>query len=370
MRKLTCALLTFAIILSLGSQAFAWGDEGHRTVGEVAALYITADHDTATLEWVKQTLKGQSLGNAATWADDIKFSPPQDADGKLFVDKAGNHNKWHYVDLPIGCADFDTCDKSFRPEPEIVGRINACIDALLGSPAAGDPLNKRNAMRMLAHLLGDIHQPLHVGVEYVHWDGHSPSFNTDPARILGDNPRDDVTIGGNKLMLKTDDTLELHVYWDTNLVLSAMSADGATSPSVFASHLREKFKQPPGWDNSGDIKTWGAQWATEALKLSEAHAYPTVELLGRRKGDPFNPGKKTMWVYDIKVGDSYERDNTPVVRDQLAKAGYRLAKLLEAIHARMASGPASMVAPSESGGGGGSPTRRARQRRRGRHTRR
>lgn len=361
MRKLTSALLTFATLLSLCPQAFAWGDEGHKTVGDVASLYITADQDTATLDWVRQTLKGQSLGDAATWPDDIKsaWSTPDDPDTALFLSKITDHTKWHYVDLPVGCADFGACDGHFGPEPEIVGRINACIGALLGSPGPNDPLNKRNAMRMLAHLLGDIHQPLHVGVRFVRWDGHGLSFTADPAQILGDPSHNDATIGGNKLMLKADDTLELHVYWDSNLVLSAMRDDHAASPSVFASRLREKYKQPSDWGNSGDIETWAAQWATEALKLSEAHVYPTVELLGRRKGDPFNPGHKTMWVYDVKVGDSYEDDNTPFVRDQLAKAGYRLAKLLQAIHARAVGGAAHAVAPAPSHGG-----RRARRTRR------
>lgn len=367
MRKLIPVLLTFAILLSLCPQALAWGGAGHRTVGEVATLYLAADHDTATLDWIKQILKGQPLAQAATWPDDIKSrnTTPNDADTKLFLNKVRDHKKWHYVDLPVGCADFDTCDNRFKPEPEIVNRINACISALLGNPASGDPLNKRNAMRVLAHLLGDIHQPLHVGIEYVRWDGHNLSFNTNVSQILQDESHHDPTIGGNILMLKTDDSLGLHSYWDGNLVSAAMRADNTSSVSAFASHLRDRFRSPSEWNNSGPITGWAADWATEALKLSEEHVYPSVELIKRRKGDPFHNGQ-LMWVYDIRLGDSYEEDNTPFVRDQLAKAGYRLAKLLQAIHAQ-AGHEAAPAASTE----GGRPRRlrrtRVRTRRHGSH---
>lgn len=367
MRKLTSTLLTFAILLSLCSQALAWGGAGHRTVGEVATLYITADHDTATLAWIKQILKGQTLAQAATWPDDIKSSnsTPSDADTKLFLGKVKDHKKWHYVDLPIGCADFATCDNHFKPEPEIVNRINACIRALLGNPGPNDPLNKRNAMRVLAHLLGDIHQPLHVGIEYVRWDGHNLSFNTNVSQILQDKSRHDPTIGGNILMLKTDDSLGLHSYWDGALVNAAMRAANTTSPALFASRLRDRFKHPTDWNNSGPITGWAADWATEALRLSEEHAYPTVELVRRRKGDPFHNGQK-MWVYDIRLGDSYEEDNTPFVRDQLAKAGYRLAKLLQAIHAQAGNEAAPAASAPAASTEGGRPRRpRPRVRRRG-----
>jgi len=361
MRKLGSALLSFAILVSLCPQALAWGGDGHRTVGEVATLYLAADKDTATLDWVKQVLKGQTLAQAATWPDDIKSSKttPKDPDTQLFLAKVKNHNAWHYVDLPVGCTDFDTCDKHFKPEPEIVDRINASIKALLGSPGPKDPLNKRNAMRVLAHLLGDIHQPLHVGVEYVRWGGGGLAFNTDVSQILKDKAHNDPTIGGNTLMVGPGDSLGLHSYWDGTLVAAAMRADGTKSVPVFASHLRDKFKNPTDWGNSGPITGWAADWATEALKLSEEHVYPTVELVKRRKGDPFHKGQ-LMWVYDIKLGDSYEEDNTPFVRDQLAKAGYRLAKLLQAIHAQAGQELAPTASPS--GGNGGARPRRPRAR--------
>jgi hypothetical protein len=39
----------------------------------------------------------------------------------------------------------------------------------------------------------------------------------------------------------------------------------------------------------------------------------------------------TKTVYDIRRGTNYNNNNVPVVRNQLAKGGFRLAKLLDAI---------------------------------------
>ena len=101
--------------------------------------------------------------------------------------------------------------------------------------------------------------------------------------------------------------------------------------------------EPRGhWNSRGPVSTWSAQWATDSLRLSRNDTYKSVAIVGKRKitilsgGQPvITNGQPVMQtVYDVTRAGNYETVNREIVRQQLAKAGFRLARLLDAIYAR------------------------------------
>lgn len=341
MKKPGSILLAVVIFIAPAGSVFAWGDDGHQTVGKIASLRIKA----RTAQKIAQILKpGETLANIATWADTVKErmgTTDPDADTNAFLQDIAHNEKnreWHYDDLPLDCKNYQTCT-GFTPDNDIVHMLNVCIRTLQGHPDANHPLSKRNALKLLVHFLGDIHQPLHVGCGFIDVNGPNGSILIvrDPAVVREKHLPSDK--GGNDLIIDND-RKNLHGFWDFTLVTSLMTFIGQDITSdVLGQFLREKVKPKSDWNPHGPVDSWAAQWATDSLHLSRTQTYRSVKILGQRtipvlsKGKPvMRDGKPVMMtIFDISRPGDYEAVNREMVRQQLAKAGFRLAKLLDAI---------------------------------------
>lgn len=324
MKRIVSALISALVMTSFAIPAFGWGSTGHKTVGQIAQLRLTG---TSTLTKIEQILRpGETLANVANWADSVKnekkFRPQAyhtDPDTQDFYRQMTNKDNgdWHFVDLPLGCSSYNNCPASFRDDADIVKMINLCIRELRGEAVPN--LTRRNALRMLVHLVGDIHQPLHVGVGYINTDGPGNNivFESNPSVIIQNDFSSD--IGGNRLLLRNEDSDNLHSYWDTDLVEDAR---GDRTVVQFATALN--IDSQPGWTSQGNAYTWSAQWASDTLRVSKEKAYPTIRI---RKEVIIDYRTK----YQITKGNEYGAGNVQVVKLQLAKGGYRLAELLRAI---------------------------------------
>jgi hypothetical protein len=325
------------------ASAFAWGDDGHQTVGKIASLRIKP----RTARKIAQILKpGETLASIATWADTVKErmgKTDPDADTNAFLQDIAHNEKnreWHYDDLPLDCKSYQACP-DFAPDNDIVHMLNICIRTLQGHPDPNHPLSERNALRLLVHFLGDIHQPLHIGCGYI--DAHAPNqailIARDPQTIKAKNfPSDN---GANQLVIDGDKK-KLHGYWDFDLVTSLMLVTDKQTSETLGVFLKETVRPKGSWNPRGPVSGWAAQFANDALRQSRDHTYRDVKITGQRtitvttrKGEPvMRDGKPvTDVVYDITRPSNYEALNREVVREQLAKGGYRLARLLDAIYA-------------------------------------
>jgi hypothetical protein len=265
-----------------------------------------------------------------------------DADTNAFLQDVTHNEKnaeWHYDDLPLNCRDYPTCT-GFAPDNDIVHMLNVCIRTLQRHPDPNHPLSQRNALKLLVHFLGDIHQPLHVGCGFIDINGPNGAILIvkDPIVIKQKSLPSDK--GANDLIIDND-RKNLHSFWDFALVTSLMTTVGQEITSdTLGTFLKQNVRSKPDWNPRGPVSTWAAQWATDSLHQSRDHTYRSVQIVGKRtipvlsRGQPLiQDGQPVMQtVFDITRPSNYETLNRELVRQQLAKAGFRLAKLLDAIY--------------------------------------
>lgn len=248
--------LFFAIFLFI-FQANAWGPIGHRIVGQIAENHLSK---TARKQ-LKAVLGDETLAEISTYMDFIRSDSTYD-----------HMAAWHYCTIPDG----KTYEEAGTPaEGDAIIAINRLVDELKTKRFTDK--DERFALACLVHLIGDLHQPLHVG------------NGTDK--------------GGNDLKVEYFwKPSNLHRVWDSGII------DGQQlSYTEYASWLdRISEKDEKAWQMSTVL-----DWAYE----SKNHRNQVYDL-------PEN--KKMAYEYDFK--------NLDLVNLRLKQAGIRLAGILNAIY--------------------------------------
>jgi hypothetical protein len=140
-------VLVLLLILTAPASVLAWGPNGHRVVGRIAANHLTAEAAFA----VASLIGPESLDQVSTWADDIRNDPNWQPPLK-------NPSPWHYISID----DQETLETTARdPNGDVLEAIGR-FSGVLRDPQATRPA-KQEALRFLVHFVGDVHQPLHVG---------------------------------------------------------------------------------------------------------------------------------------------------------------------------------------------------------------
>jgi hypothetical protein len=328
------------LIVVGGSRAFGWGSSGHETVGAIADQLVVG---TNAASQVKAILGDITLSVAAGWPDCVRsvkkgsngtftydpveeYRPPclafeEDGRKARMEDYAkrnwsncasppqkGCHTNYHFADV---ATQHDRYDRSFvgTADDDIVSAMGATIAVLQGKPAPApfDIKDKQEALLMLAHFVGDAHQPLHVGAVYL--DPTGKRIDPDAGGHAFD-PKT-ATHGGNSIL---DDKMNLHSEWD-----ATSRRIHPTAPS--ASMLSEAKAVPV---TPGDVSTWPSAWATDTV-LASHKAFSGVSFT-RFKKTP-----KGYWQAIFQDPTAYTRAMRRLQSSQLAKAGARLAQTLNAI---------------------------------------
>ncbi len=338
--------------------ADAYGPRGHKMVGAIADNRLAGQ---SAANKVHQLLGGMTLADAAQLPDDIKdwdtnpskilprLAGHDDLRDQLhdFVNANPNHgatphhpsHHWfHYVDVPVGGTSLYGTGTVGRADYDVVQMISYCIAVLRGEEDEHNDrkITKPVALILLAHYVGDIHQPLHVGAQYFDASGH-PSNPDQGGQALGDQ-------GGNTLHLlfnpaavppapsSPSHPLELHGYWDSNAVNVAVSQLKADTSLHIPPHANDAqlasllaVLTPTGWQmTEPDVTKWSVLWANEIMPMAnQAHSvlhYQSIQVQGQLvKGDA------------VADGSTYPKWAGGVVKDELHKAGWRLADLLTKI---------------------------------------
>lgn len=315
--------VTVVLFCFMVGPAFGWGQDGHRLIGDAARNLLT---DKARAH-VIALLGNDDLGAVANWADDLRSAargqgplagdPEAARVNRDFPDNA----RWHFVDLPLGTTDYAQAEQlQFASDDDIVHAIGRCIAVLDGTaPKTPTSLTPSEALILLVHFVGDIHQPLHVCSGYYRIGAdRSVQLVTDPAQAKG-LPSDR---GGNDLCFGKGRHDELHALWDVDLVTAF---EGRSKRSRAKTRLL-RLVEPGNWADSGDYHDWAQHWALDTLTESRT-AYQGFTF-GKAVVDSSGQLKRIQ----IKMAiDSYKQANEPVAAEQLAKASFRLAELLNRI---------------------------------------
>lgn len=170
------SLLLATIVLAVpafSQSAWSWGGDGHRIVGAVADQ-VLASHPTAKAK-VSALLNGRSLSEVSVFADCAKgfmyCHRAPSAEEQAFVRKNPDHHAYHYADIPIQQPKY-IAGTAGTARDDVVQVIRYAVQTLRGTAPTDGPadLQPEEAVWVLAHLVGDIHQPLHVGTIYYDHD--------------------------------------------------------------------------------------------------------------------------------------------------------------------------------------------------------
>jgi hypothetical protein len=256
--KLLPILLAFTFVLSsVNASNPEWGATGHRTIGKIAEGYLTSK----TKRKVAEILNGQSLALVSTFGDDIK----SDKRYKEFY-------TWHYINMPF---DVKYEDSEKNKDGDLVSGINKCKEVLLDKNATKE--DKAFYLKMLVHLMGDLHQPMHVGKSEDR--------------------------GGNDIQVRWfNDGTNLHSVWDSKMI-----EHYNMTFTELADNTDKISKEQIKYLQKGSI----ADWANETQQLA-IKVYGSAEV-----GE--------------KLGYKYVYNNFELVRSQLQVGGIRLAEVLNTI---------------------------------------
>jgi len=238
------------VVLTLAAPSVhAWGPLGHRAIGRVAERHLRPE----TARAVAELLAPEELAYVGTWADEIRSEPAWT--------KA---ESWHWVTILDG-QTYDQATKN--PAGDVVEAI-ARFEKVLADRST--PRSERvQALKWLAHLVADPHQPLHVG----RGDDHG---------------------GNDVLVLWFGEPSNLHTVWDTKIIEKA---------ELSFSELAGLVDHP----TPDQVSAWQAggpqEWALESRQLRD----------------------RCYEVGDRRLSFRYLHDHWPTVQQRLAQAGVRLA---------------------------------------------
>lgn len=251
-------MIILSLILIAQAQSFGWGQIGHRAIGQIAEWHLSRQ----VLKKISKILGPTSLAMSSTWMDEIR------SDSTYHYT-----NTWHWVTIPTG----QQYDKVMQ---EATGDAYEALQHIIGS-LKSDTLSlteEQEYLKMLVHLVGDLHQPLHVGT--------------------GDDR------GGNDIEVQwMGEGTNLHSVWDSQMINSKQ-----LSYTELAQHLNRRV-------TASNTKEWQAatpaQWLEEVMTLR-----PMVYNI---------PEDHTLSYHYLYV-------NFPIVEQQLLMAGVRLAGILNEIY--------------------------------------
>jgi nuclease S1 len=240
-------------------RAIAWGPTGHRAVGRIAERHLGPRAARA----VADLLAPEQLAYVTTWADEIRVEPDW-----------AKSEPWHWVTIPDG-QTYESTPKN--PGGDVLEAI-ARFEKVLADRAAPRP-ERTQALKWLGHLVGDLHQPLHVG----RGDDHG---------------------GNDVLVLWFEEPTNLHAVWDTKLI---------ERTALSFSELTDLLDHP----TPEEVRDWQArgprEWAEESQQLRRA----------------------CYELGDHRLAYRYIHDHWPTVQRRLLQAGVRLAGELN----RLLGGP-------------------------------
>lgn len=270
LRGLSLAALALALLCG---EARAWSDPGHKIICEIA--FRLAQQDTRAA--IRRLMEADT--EFKTFADSCVFPDHP------FRGQARIRASEHYVNLPRDSKGL-TSDNCPKADKCVLTAILNDAKVLSSKDAAN--ADRLTALKSLGHWVGDIHQPLHV------------SFEEDR--------------GGNSIRVSGQCSGNLHATWDSCLVQYAVGPDISDAVTELLEGITPERQTQ--W-----LASEPRDWANESFAISEAAKTGYCTMHGASCDMPAG---------GVAIDAEYLDANEPVVKEQLQKAGARLARVLDA----------------------------------------
>lgn len=292
MKSLIQKIVLFFLLAPPTSQCFSWWDTGHIAVAEVAYKELTPEAKGSVDQIVKVFSQlhpeYKSFGDLANWPDRIE----KEEGAFLYRDL-------HYVILPYDPEEILTEEKkreldAFAQNQGVFLSIDQAKAVLKSKKSS--VLSKCWALAYIAHIVGDLHQPLHCCTRY-----------------SSELPEGDM--GGNLHCIKATEGIyvsNLHQLWDSGVGFFSVYSDDkekdAENQSAFIRQfLRELPKEKPSTSAILDPE----RWCKESFEIAKEQAHSLA--------------------MGTSPDDKYVRDSQKIVKERLVLAGYRLSLVLNGI---------------------------------------
>lgn len=228
-----CIRISVIALMALStSDAIAWGEDGHRVVGEIAWNFLRPEVQAEVQHLLKAATE-PSLAEATTWADRIRNNSDYDWAAPL-----------HYISLPRRWDSY--VEARDCPPAGCILKALGKFEKVLGDRKLTER-ERAEALLFIAHFAGDLHQPLHTG-------------------LAADR-------GGNDIeVLFFGYPTNLHALWDVYL------------PAGFIQNWQAYAHQQLGKITEQQRRLWlnsdASDWAAESHRLVHSHAYTADTNLG------------------------------------------------------------------------------------------
>jgi hypothetical protein len=268
-------VICFALVTLFSSFDFvlAWGGQGHRLVGLIAAERLTP----AARQTVRSLLDGQTLADVSNWADSLTSDQVQTS-------------YWHYLNIPPDARGYDR-DRDCPRQPGAAAgsrndRWRDCVVDRIGyweerlADQKLDRADRSTALKFIVHFIGDLHQPFHAL-------GVGRGGNDVKVRVFGEaNCSNDPA---------RPNPCNLHSVWDSRLIAHRNVEDVAYLAELNKLIAAKGFaSQPAGTP---------AQWAEQSFRLA----------------------KEALVKPDTNIDEGYYRRHIAVIDERIALGGVRLA---------------------------------------------
>jgi nuclease S1 len=233
MRIRYCLATLLSLLLLLPQQTFAWGNEGHRIIADIAWDHL----NETTIANLRPFLGDNDLASISTWADDIRPGRPETG-------------PWHYVDIAPNSTGYDP--KDCPNDNCVVARIQS-FAKILGDPH--QPFAKRSeALKFVVHFVGDLSQPMHAMAD-------ARGGNDIPVTVFG------ATQCGPY-------PCNLHSVWDTELIAHTGIREHRYAREletmIATNHLQAGFGTPIAWANES-LQLGKQAWVQPQTNIDEAY---------------------------------------------------------------------------------------------------
>jgi hypothetical protein len=270
--------LSLVSLLAVPFSSYAWNAVGHMVIANIAYnnLNSTAKSkvDSLVSSFNKEYPDVQDFSQMADWPD------------ALHEQKAEAFSRWHYIDYPVS-SDGSKTESNIATD-NAVWAIGV-LKPVVGNDK-GNAYERARSLAFLAHVVGDLHQPLHTVSNYTH---------THPN---GDK-------GGNSYSLSYNHTnMSAHRLWDEGVGIF----DGGTSESQIqqvSQTLMTLYPKTSFGNQASDANV--TNWTNEGIKNATNYVYDTPE--------------------NKPVSNEYINAGQKVAGQEAALAGYRLAAMLNAL---------------------------------------